>query len=75
MICEKCGCHDRVTRTVRSPDKVVRIRRCIACGTQVETIETKTEKTVSNAPQRAPRKKKAKPKPKASLDLAVPNPF
>ena len=39
MICDKCGCHDRVTRTVNRGGMVIRIRRCHNCGNMIETEE------------------------------------
>ena len=82
MICEKCGCHDRVMRTVRRQDRVVRIRRCITCGHMVTTEETKIENptTTKPAPKRVPeptpvksakpRKRKQKAEPPKKDDSA-----
>lgn len=86
MICEKCGCHDRVMRTIRRQDRVVRIRRCITCGHMVTTQETKIEnptptKPVSKPPSKQapeptpvksakPRKRKQKAEPSKKDDSA-----
>jgi uncharacterized Zn finger protein len=67
MICEKCGCHDKVIRTVRKETSTVRIRRCIACGYAVVTeerqIQTENVKVPASKPKPKP-KPKPNPKPK-----------
>lgn len=79
MICEKCGCHDRVTRTIRKPDRTIRVRRCIACGDRIETEERKVSEPVEaekpSRPKRSPKKKSESPKtddsPKGALAAAL----
>ena len=56
MVCEKCGCHDRVIRTTTQHLETVRTRRCTACGHTIETREAKS----ADKPTK-PRKKKARP--------------
>jgi ribosome-binding protein aMBF1 (putative translation factor) len=69
MICEMCGCHDRVTRTIRKADSVTRLRRCINCGHTIKTVE---QKEVSQPkPERKPQRKKKAAPPKKS-DAAIP---
>ena len=79
MICEKCGCHDRVMRTIRRQDRIVRIRRCITCGHMVTTEETKIEKSTPTKPasklppKRAPEPTPVKPaKPRSANKKAEP---
>ena len=61
MICEKCGMHDRVTRTITDPKTsiVTRHRRCMKCG-NVTTTEEKPVATIAADPK--PKKKSAAPK-------------
>ena len=63
MICEKCGCHDRVTRTVHRDDKVIRIRRCHNCGNMVETEEKAVEVPTTVGSRKQGRKKRDLPPP------------
>ena len=56
MVCEKCGCHDRVIRTTTQQLETVRTRRCTACGHTIETREAKS----ADKPTK-PRKKKVRP--------------
>ncbi len=59
MICERCGCHDRVMRTEREGNVTYRIRRCPKCGNQQRTEEKpiraaeKTDPVVPEEPGRS----------------------
>ena len=73
MICAKCGCHDRVIRTLRREGSVFRVRRCIACGHAIETEEKPTENPPLRKKKRAESPKKDDPadKPKGALAQAL----
>lgn len=71
MICEMCGCHDRVTRTIRKADSVTRLRRCINCGHTIKTVEQKEIPQPQPQPQSKPKRKRKAAPPKKS-DAAIP---
>lgn len=75
MICQKCGMHDRVTRTVREDGKIIRYRRCVKCGDVVQTEETvvdeKPRRKKPSKPKPAPRKPAETEKPKGALEMAL----
>lgn len=59
MVCQNCGCQDRVVRTFTEGDHVRRERRCPMCGFITNTRE---EIVSMSAPK--PKTKKKKPAPK-----------
>ena len=77
MICQKCGMHDRVTRTITKGGKVTRIRRCIKCGDMVKTVEEQVSpdpeppKPEPKPAPPAPKKKRRQSKPKGALAQAL----
>lgn len=54
MICEKCGCHDRVTKTIQNDGQVIRIRRCIKCGYMGMTEERRLSPDEAKKKRRRP---------------------